>query len=118
MTDYSLVKEQLKSLLQCDDSQVEEYETYISNAVSCIEPLLKNPEDENDGRVVFLCATKAYYQINMTNSSNDGVTSFKAGDVSFERDISALPNAKELYKTALNDCAAVLNTDVFVFRTV
>lgn len=118
MTDYSLVKEQLKNLLHCDDSQAEEYEIYISNAVSCVMPLLKNQEDENDGRVVFLCAAKAYYQINLAEFSTDGVTSFKAGDVSFEKDMSALTNAKELYKTALDDCTAVLDTDAFAFRTV
>lgn len=118
MTDYSLVKEQLKKLMDCDDSQAQSYESYINNAISCVTPSLINQEDENDVRIVFLCAAKACYQINLTKFSNDDITSFKAGDVSYERDTSSLPNAKTLYEMALNDCASMIDKDPFAFRTV
>lgn len=118
MTDYSLVKEQLKALINCDEEQAQSYECYINNAISCITPCLKSTLDENDARVVLLCAVKAYYQISLTDASGDDITSFKAGDVSFERDTSALPKIKALYDMALEDCAPLLSRDGFAFRTV
>lgn len=118
MTDISLVKKQLKVLLSCDDSQVEDYESYINNAILSVMPMLKNEEAENDGRVVYLCAAKAYYQINLTKTSDDGITSFKAGDVSYEIDTSSLPKAKALYEMALDDCNSLIDKDPFDFRTV
>lgn len=118
MTEYSLVEKQLQSITNCDESQLENYRNFIENAISCIAPLLKNEEDENDSRIVYLCAAKAYYRIVLTQSSEGGIVSFKAGDVSYETDASSLPRAKELYETALDDCSAILDSDGFVFRTV
>lgn len=118
MTEYSLVEKQLRLITDWDESQNEKYQSCIENAISCIAPLLKNEEDENDSRIVYLCAAKAYYRIVLTRSSDDGIVSFKAGDVSYETDASSLPKAKELYETALEDCSAMLESDGFVFRTV
>lgn len=118
MTDYSSVEKQLQVISNCDESQLETFESYINNAISCVDAMLKSEEYENDSRIVYLCAVKAYYQIILAQSSNDSVISFKAGDVSYEKDTSSMPAVKELYETTLKDCATLLNNDSFSFKAV
>ncbi len=118
MTDYSLVKAELMRALQCDAAQLEEYEPYINNAVACVAPILKNPDDENDMRIVRLCAMKAYVQIALTDNSDCGVTSFKAGDVSYTMDTFSAERAESLLASAMRDCRDLLKNSKFSFKAV
>lgn len=118
MTEYSLVAKQLQEITNWNEEQLEKQKGCIENAISCIAPMIKNSEDENDSRIVYLCAVKAYYRIVLADVDNDGIVSFKSGDVSYERDTSSLERVKELYKSAFEDCHSLLNCDGFVFRTV
>lgn len=119
MTEYSLVAKQLQEITNWSDEQLENQKGSIENAISCIAPMLKNSEDENDSRVVYLCAVKAYYRTVLADTDeDDGIVSFKSGDVSYERDASSLQRVKELYESAFDDCRFLLDCDGFAFRTV
>ena len=83
-----------------------------------INSLLKSSDDENNSCVIFLCAAKAYYRYMLTNQS-DGITSFKAGDVSYSLDTSsALENARAIYNFALEQCASLIKNNHFAFEAV
>lgn len=118
MTDLSLVKNELYKVLNCDEAQILEYEGYINNAVICVNSLLKNSENENDIRIVNLCAMKAYYQIALTNCDDDGITSFKAGDISYTKDMSSVTKARELLNLAISDCGDLISRRGFAFKAV
>ena len=117
MTDYSLVKNELMKALNYDDEQINKYESYINNAIACVASQLKNPEDENDARIVNLCAMRAYYQIILI-SDNDDITSFKAGDVSYTKDTSSVSRAKALFDMALDSCNDLVQSSGFAFKAV
>ncbi|MCH5321281.1 MAG: hypothetical protein J1E36_05930 [Eubacterium sp.] len=117
MTDYSLVKNDLMKALNCDDEQINDYESYINNAIACVASQLKNPEDENDARVVNLCAMRAYYQIILI-SDNDDITSFKAGDISYTKDTSSVSRAKALLDMAIGSCSDLVQSSGFAFKAV
>ncbi len=118
MTDYSNVQNMLKSIADCDDSELERYDLFIKNAVAGVDEILKADSDDNDSRVVYLCAAKAYYQALTAWSASDDIVSFKAGDVSYERDGSRIEAAKNIYRLALEDCFTLVESDGFVFRAV
>lgn len=118
MTDYSLVKDELMTALHCDAFQLEEYESYIKNAVASVQSILKNTEDENDIRVVHLCAMQVYYQIVLTEDAGDAITSFKAGDVSYTKDASSVVRAKNLLDLAMSNCSDLVKNNGFAFKAV
>lgn len=118
MTEYSLIENELIKVMHCDKSQLAEYESYINNAAAVVKALLKNAEDENDVRIVNLCAMRAYYQIVLTDHSDDGITSFKAGDVSYSMDTSSVSRAKELLDLAEKSCRNLIKIDSFAFQGV
>ncbi len=117
MTDYSLVENELMKALNCDDEQINEYESYINNAIACVASQLKNPQAENDARIVNLCAMRAYYQIILI-SDNDDLISFKAGDVSYTRDTSSVSRARTLLDLALKSCSDLVQNNGFAFKAV
>lgn len=118
MTDYGLVKSELIHIMHCDEQQLEKYETCINNALICTEALLKDAEYENDLRIVRLCAVKAYYQIVLSDNEDDGITSFKAGDVSYTRDSAPAARAEKMLELAVRDCSALIKCSSFSFRAV
>lgn len=118
MTDYGLVKQELMKVLHCDEAQVDEYDSYINNAVASVAAVIKNSEDDNDIRIINLCAMKAYYQIVLTDDADDGIISFKAGDVSYTRDACSVTRAKALLDLALSNCADLVKSEGFAFRAV
>ncbi|MDE5985390.1 MAG: hypothetical protein K2H13_09070 [Eubacterium sp.] len=117
MTDYSLVENELVHILHCDAEKLGEYESYINNAVACISSHLKDIKNENDSRVVRLCAAKAYYQIVLSNNEDD-ITSFKAGDVSYTRSLSSVTRAMAILDAAKSDCSALIKSSSFSFVAV
>ncbi len=117
MTDYTLIKQELLRLLDCSEDEVEQYMPYMENAAASIMSTLKNHEDENDSRIVNLCAVTAYYQI-VLSRQDDGIVSFKAGDVSYTRENNQAENAYKLLKAAQKDCAALVNESGFAFKAV
>lgn len=122
MTDLTLIKNELISVMKLEDSDIEDNEQIISACAQYVFSILKNAENENDASIVHLCAARSYYQILLISQSDD-VTSFKSGDVSFSRASSDLENAQRLYELALEQCSALLNPSgsnatAFAFKAV
>ncbi|MCM1114361.1 MAG: hypothetical protein NC397_02570 [Clostridium sp.] len=115
MTDCSFVNQELKRLFDFEDTELEKYNDLIVNAVNCVNTLLKENADENDTRIVHLCAMKAYSQIEVLH--NDDVASFSAGDVSFTRDTSS-KGIELLLQEALNACSDLVSVSGFAFKAV
>jgi hypothetical protein len=84
--------------------------------VNCVKPLIKADVDENDVRLVHLCAIKAYYQIVLMQL--DSVSSFSAGEVSYSMDTSSSTKAKMLLDEALSSCKDLIDTSAFAFKAV
>ena len=119
MTDYSLIQNELKVISGFDDEILNRYESCIKNAIVYVNAMLSNKANENDSRVVYFCAVKAYYTILLLQNQNDGITSFKAGDVSYTRsEAVSLSTVKMLLETAMNDCSSLIKKDIFIFKAV
>ncbi len=118
MTDCSLVKKELACIMNCGEDELEQYMTYINNSVGYVQAVIKNTDDENDTKIIYLCAVRAFYCILLTQSTNDGITSFKAGDVSYTMDRSALKGAKALLDMAVQACSDLIKTKGFAFEAV
>lgn len=116
MTDCSLVKDELKAMLDLTDEEMKKYEGAVCYAASCISALLKDESAENDLRVVHLCAVKAYYQQLLLQG--DGVKRFSAGEVSYSMDASAETAAKQLLSEALTACGTLIKDSAFAFEAV
>ena len=113
MTDLSKIKEEFITLSSLSEEDAKKYQSLIEMECEYINSLLKSSDDENNSCVIFLCAAKAYYRYMLTNQS-DGITSFKAGDVSY----SALENARAIYNFALEQCASLIKNNYFAFEAV
>ena len=116
MTDCSLVSNELKTLLAISSDDVEQYDSLVEYAVESVRPLIKNDVDENDVRIIHLCAVKAYYQIALTQC--DGMSSFSAGEVSFSMDTSYPDRAKALLDEAYKGCGNLIGSNDFAFEVV
>lgn len=116
MTDCSLVSNELMLLMNIDGDELEKYEHLIDYAIAGVKPLINNGVDENDVRIIHLCAVRAYYQIAITQC--DGVNSFKAGEVSFSMDTSYPARAKALLDEAYRSCSDLIRNDGFAFEVV
>lgn len=118
MTNISLVKNELLKIFNGDSDSIADFEGYIEAAVACVYSSLNDTDYENDPRIIHLCAVKALNQIALTRQQDDGITSFKAGDISFSKDMSSVTIAKELLKNAYADCRDLLKSKTFAFKVV
>ena len=118
MTDLVKVKKDFITLSSLSEEEAGKYESLIYMETEYINSLLKNDGDENKNTVVFLCAARAYYQYVLTNQS-EGITSFKAGDVSYSIDTSSnLENAKAICNFAFEQCTSLIKDKGFTFEAV
>lgn len=116
MTDNSLVIKELMALLSMTEDEADNYKSLVEYAVNCVMPTVKEGVDENDARIVHLCAVKVYYQLALTQ--NDFISSFSAGEVSYSTDTSMPSRARALLDDALCSCADLINGSDFAFRVV
>lgn len=68
--------------------------------------------------IIRFCAVKAYYQIVLADNEDDGITSFKAGDVSYTKDSSSAERAEKMLKLAMRDCGELIKNSSFSFKAV
>ena len=116
MTDNSLIRRELMALLSMTEDEVDNYESLIEYSVNCVMPIIKEGVDENDARIVHLCAVRVYYQLALTQS--DFISSFSAGEVSYSTDASLPSRARALLDDALRSCSDLINDGDFAFRVV
>lgn len=118
MTDYGLIKNELMLIMDIDENEAGKYDRYIENAAQSVSSSLIQSEYENDYRVVHLCAVKVYYQLVLMQKTDDSITSFKAGDVSYTKDSSFNMQARELLSLALQDCRGIVSDSGFAFEVM
>lgn len=116
MTDCSLVRQELKSLLKLTDEDIINYDSLILCAVNWVKSLIKQEQNENDALIVHLCTVKAYYQISLIQ--NDGISSFSAGEISFSADNNSFTGAKKMLEDALSSCSHLITDSSFAFKAV
>ncbi len=116
MTDNGLVIRELMALLSVTEDEANNYKSLVEYAVNCVMPIIKDGVDENDARIVHLCAVRVYYQLALTQ--NDFVSSFSAGEVSYSTDTSLPSRAEALLNDAVRSCSDLINGSDFAFRVV
>ncbi len=119
MISYEEVKTCLLSITQADSEELESKRTLIENAICYVEKITKDYTEEDKSRVILLAAARANYYIALLDGNENGITSFKAGDVSFSKGKSSLSeSAKTFYESTLAESADLVKSGDFVFRTV
>lgn len=116
MTDSNLVKNELVTIMGITQEDASAYDSLIDYTVSTVSQIIKDEKDENDIRIVYLCAVKAYYFLTLIQS--DGISSFSAGEVSFSLDASAHSRAKALLNEAVLACSELISRNEFAFKAV
>lgn len=98
----------------------EELAPLCSMAADELLPRIKSEKFHSDARLISLAAAMVNYRLCVKRLKNsDGVTSFKAGDVTVSISASALMEQAEKEKTdALIAAAPLLKDDGFIFRQV
>lgn len=116
MININNVIKELSVLLAADEESAAKYRSIAESTAKSVEHSLKNNEDAEDNRIIYLCAVKAFYRIALSESDN--ICSFSAGDISYSKNSSAAENAEKLLTDALNDCRNLLETAGFAFKVV
>ena len=119
MTDYNSVAAQVSAVSGLSEEQLQAYSADINSAIEYGNSLLKDEKDENDVRVINLCAVYAAMKIALITEINSGdILSFSAGDVSFTKDASSAERLKLLFSIAMQECSGLLSDGGFSFRAV
>lgn len=117
--DYEKIKEYLMAMGNFSAEDMEKYKFILDASVTSVLDMLNDSADVTDDRIMQLMASRAYLKICYIDSAESGVTSFKAGDVSYtEKAGTALDGAKEIYRIALDDCSQFINDAGFAFLGV
>lgn len=116
MININEVKKSLAVIAQLDESELEEYNSIISVAVSTISSMI-NEEHHADERAIYLSATKANYDLSLVSGFGDGITSFSAGDVKITQN-SNKSSAKALLDNAMANAHDLVCDNGFAFLGV
>ena len=117
MISVEEVKNAIKGISQLTDGDLEGKTALIENAIGYTEKIAKGYSQEDKPRVIMLAAARSYYYLVLLNSNENGISSFRAGDVSFTKESSSLAqSAKEFYESTLSECSDLVSDGV-VFRT-
>lgn len=117
MINIDKVKAIVKSLGDYDDDQMQRYESIILTSIQCAERQIKDEKNHSSEPVEMFAAAMANYQIATVNTG-DGVTSFKAGDVTVKQSADGIKNAKLLFDEAKSNVADLLYDNSFAFLGV
>lgn len=112
------VKELVTQLSGLSDEELKGFNALIENIFQSFISSIED-KDGDSSKAELLAAAKINYEIALTNSESDGVTSFKAGDVSItKRGRASAESAKALYLCVLKDCGEFAEDSNFDFRCV
>lgn len=115
MIELAAVKEALAQISDISAEEIEGFTRIIENAVSAVEGVLDSTDSD---RAVMLAAARANYDIALSGRGDDGITAFKAGDISVTKKANVLENARLFYMNTLASCADITADEGFVFMTV
>ncbi len=110
MVSAEEVKSCLKLFGDYSDEELEKYDVMIEEAAESVK-------DETE-KAAMLAAARLNYKLALINGSGDGVTSFKAGDVSITQNDNSVEYAKSLFEQIAADCPELSDDSGFAFRTV
>ena len=110
----------LRQLLPLSEEEAADALPLCLTALEQVRARLRDGISMEDGRIARAAAGIAFYTLAVRRVSvDDGVTSFKAGDVSIGRSSAqALAFARSVRDEALADASPVLRDEGFVFRQV
>ena len=114
----------LKLYTDISDEEKEAAVELCTNALEDISSRLKRPDDASDRRVIAAAGAQAYYMLCIKRSAppDDGITSFKAGDLSMTYNSQVgnqqIQLAKELLAQAMRQLAGLVEDNGFYFGKV
>ena len=114
----------LKLYTDISDEEKEAAVELCTNALEDISLRLKRPDDASDRRVIAAAGAQAYYMLCIKRSAppDDGITSFKAGDLSMTYNSQVgnqqIQLAKELLAQAMRQLAGLVEDNGFYFGKV
>ena len=119
MINPEKVLRRLKIMTEIDLETEERALALCSEAASQLENRLRSPLSGDDPRVIAAAAAIAYAaKVRSDASSSDGISSFKAGDVTVEMSSGKDELSQVILKDALAAAAPCLTDSEFLFREV
>lgn len=118
MIDIKAVRAHLKVLGGYSESRMEDFALLIEHAAETVTRQLPDGTDASDTRLVHLAAVKALCMIENADFFGDGVSVFKAGDITVEKSSAGTESLKQLLEEAEKDCRDLLCDSAFAFLDV
>lgn len=124
MADAFDVLDSLQQITELRDEEKSSAESLCSHALLFVTSRLKADADPFDSRITAATAAQAFFNLCVKRASrdDDGVTSFKAGDLTVSKDSAQadknLALAKELRDEAFLKLLPLLNDESFFFEKV
>ncbi len=120
------VKDYLSHLTCWKENEEDEILSLCKISLNEINSMLKADADRADARIASAAAANAYYKLSFKRSSSsvsEGITSFKAGDVSItqgnqSKSEKILDKAEKLYHEALQSIIPLCQDNGFAFENV
>lgn len=118
MIDIESVTETLCAISGISAEEIASYAVLIQNSASVVENALLDSSLEDDSRIIYLAATRAYYNIMLTGTNADDVSGFAAGDIKISLRAQPAESALKLYQEAAEAVSGLVRDNGFVFRGV
>ena len=112
------VKNTLCTISGMTAEEAENYDVLIENSAAVIENALIDSSYEDDDRIIFLAAARAYYNVMLTGGTADDISEFAAGDIKISRRNQPSDSALKLYLSAAEAVTGMVRDNGFVFRGV
>lgn len=117
MISVENVKKIVESIGGFDNCEIDNYDVLIQNAIATVCSQIKDDTDSGNSRIEMLVAAMVNYQLAII-TSNDDVSSFKAGDISFTQNTEKVKNAKQLLDNAKENAFDLIIDNGFAFLGV
>lgn len=112
MVDYTEVMNELQQIASFTPEELTRYRSLIEAAANAVEK-------EDPLHAALIAAARVNYQIALLQSAGDGVSSFKAGEVSISETKSSAVSAAKAFLTAVEtQYSTTAAGDGFAFRSV
>lgn len=100
MINKERIREYVKSLSSLNEEELQVYDVFLDFAAVSTAKALNDKSFEEDERIVFLAAARAFYLISGALEQRDGISSFKAGDITITENKSGTELAGKILEKA------------------
>ncbi|MBE6719344.1 MAG: hypothetical protein E7571_01650 [Ruminococcaceae bacterium] len=118
MINTERIKSTLSTISGLSAEEIENYDVLVKNSAAVVENALIDTSFEDDDRIIYLAATRAYYNLMLTGVNADDVSEFAAGDVKISLRSQPAESALKLYREAAEAAGSMVYDSGFVFRGV